>query len=34
MMRAIIMFFKLYRNLWLPGKKFDDAKMERIYKGF
>ena len=31
---SISMFFKLYRNQWLPGKKFDDAKMERIYKGF
>jgi GTP cyclohydrolase I len=28
------MFYKLYRDRWHPGKKFDDAKMERVYKGF
>ncbi len=28
------MFYRLYRNRYLPGKKFDDAKMQRVYKGF
>ena len=28
------MFYRLYRNRYHPGKKFDDAKMQRVYKGF
>ena len=28
------MFYRLYRNRYLPGKKFDDTKMQRVYKGF
>jgi len=28
------MFYRLYRDRWFPGMKFDDAKMERVYKGF
>ena len=28
------MFYRLYRNRYLQGKKFDDAKMQRVYKGF
>ncbi len=28
------MFYKMYKNRWFPGKKFDDEKMKRIYKKF